>query len=168
MLSLYLSQCYPEKIVFGQGWIWKTERIRCSAPLPEDSADPVLTRMLAHAPYQVPSGEDKEGSGEVKSGLHTSGTLRTISGEIGTLVSESKWRGESNIPFPHGKKRAAPQRLEGGGLQAREEIPDRGSCLWEQCCRTTPSRGLAASQDVSEQECSVSLPHSSPVYYSNI
>ena len=81
-------------------------------PLPEDSADPVLTRMLSCAPYQVPSGEDKEGSGEVKSGLHTGGTLHTVSGETGTPVSESKRRGESNIPSPRGEKRSASEDLK--------------------------------------------------------
>ena len=68
----------------------KAERIRCSAPLPEDSTNPVLTRMLARAPYQVPSGEDKERSGEVKSGLHTGDTSCSASGEIGTPVSEDE------------------------------------------------------------------------------
>ena len=81
----------------------------CITPLPKDSADPVLTRMLARAPYQVPSEGDKEGSGEVKSGLHTGGTLHTTSGGIGTPVSESKRRGESNIPYLRGRK-GPPER----------------------------------------------------------
>ena len=68
--------------------------------------------MLARALYQVPSGEDKEGSREVKHGLHTGGTLRAVSGEIGTPVLESNWGGESNIPSPRGKKRATTEDLE--------------------------------------------------------
>ena len=98
--------------MLGQGWIKKAERIRCSAPLPKNLADPVLTRMLALAPYQVSLREDKETSGEVKSGLHTGGTSRTASGEIGTPVLEDEQRGESNIPSPHGKKRASPEDLK--------------------------------------------------------
>ena len=93
----------------GQGWIKKAERIRCSAPLPEDSADPVLTRMLARAPYQVPSGEDKERSGEAKSGLQTGGTLRIVSGEIGIPMSEDDRGGESSIPSPTGRKGPPPK-----------------------------------------------------------
>ena len=122
--------------MLGQGWIKKAERIRCSAPLPENSADPVLTRMLAHAPHQVPSREDKEGSGEVKHGLHTNGTLRTVSREIGTPVLESNWGGESNIPSPHGKKRAAPEDLKAeASKQGKKSLsggPVSGSNVAEQ------------------------------------
>ena len=66
----------------------KAERIRCSAPLPENSADPMLTRMLALAPYQVPVGEDKEESEEAQGGLHSGGTPGNLSREIGTSNSE--------------------------------------------------------------------------------
>lgn len=111
--------------MLGQGWIKKVERITCSAPLPENSMDPVLTRMLSPAPYQVPLREDKERSGKVKSGLHTGGMSRTASGEIGTPVSEDERAGESNIPSHHGKK-GRPRRLESIGFQVREEIPVRG------------------------------------------
>ena len=88
------------------------ERIRCLAPLPEDSPEPALTRMLARTPYQVPSGEDKERNGKAKSGLHAGGTLRILTGEISTPVSEDERGGESGIPSPHGKKRIAPEDLE--------------------------------------------------------
>ena len=86
--------------------------------------------MLAHAPHQVPSGEDKEGSGEVKSGLHIGGTLHTVFGEIGTPVSESKRRGESNIPSPHDKKSVAPEDLKAEaskrGKKSLSGSPDLG------------------------------------------
>ena len=85
------------------------ERIRCSAPLPEDSADPVLTRMLASAPYQVPVGKDKEESEEAQEGLHSGGTPGNLSGEIGTSTSEGGREGQANIPSPHGKKRTASE-----------------------------------------------------------
>ena len=68
--------------------------------------------MLARAPYQVPSGEDKERSGEVKSGLHTGGTLHTVSGEIGTPVLEDDRGGESRIACPYGTKRTTSEDLE--------------------------------------------------------
>ena len=68
--------------------------------------------MLARAPYQVTLGNDKERNGEAKSGLHAGGTLRIITGEIGTPVSEDERGGESGIPSPHGKKRAASEDLE--------------------------------------------------------
>ena len=92
--------------------------------------------MLAHAPYQVPSGEDKEGSGEVKSGLHTGGTSHTVSGEIGTPVSESKWRGESNVPSPSGRERVTPEDLKAeASKQGKKSLsggPVSGSNVAEQ------------------------------------
>ena len=68
--------------------------------------------MLAPVPYQVPAGEEKERSGEVKSHLHAGGTSRTIPGEIKTPVSEDERGGESNIPSPHRKKRDAPEDVK--------------------------------------------------------
>ena len=90
----------------------KAERIRCLAPLPEDSADPVLTRMLAPVLYQVPAKEDKEESKKAKGGLRSKGTPDTLSGEIGTPSSEDKREGEADIPSPHGKNRTASEDLE--------------------------------------------------------
>ena len=69
MLSLYLSQHHSEKSLFDQDWIKKAKMIRCSAPLPEGSPDPVLARMLELAPYQAPSGKDKGGIKRLKAGL---------------------------------------------------------------------------------------------------
>ena len=88
------------------------ERIRCSAPLPEDSVDPVLTRMLASAPYQVPAGKDKEERGGAHSGLHSGGTPGNLSGEIGTSTSGGGREEQTDIPSPHGKKRTASEDLK--------------------------------------------------------
>ena len=87
----------------------KAERIRCPAPLPKDSANPMLTRMLVPAPYQVPVREDKEESEEAQGGLHSRGTPGTLSGEIGTSTSEGGREGQTDIPSPHGKKRTASE-----------------------------------------------------------
>ena len=83
--------------------------IRCPAPLPEGSLDPVLTRMLERAPYQVPSGEDEGRNKEAKSGLHT---LHIQTRVISASAKEGDRKGESKIPSPHGKKRGAPEDLE--------------------------------------------------------
>ena len=68
--------------------------------------------MLAPAPYQVPVREDKEESEEAQGGLHSRGTPDATSGEIGTPSSEDEREGETNIPSPHGKKRAASEDLK--------------------------------------------------------
>ena len=78
------------KLVFDQGWIKKAERIRCSAPLPEDSADPVLTRMLAPAPYQMPAKEDKKKCKRAEGGLRSKRILDATSEETEASSSEDE------------------------------------------------------------------------------
>ena len=109
MLSFYLSQHHSEKIALGQDWIKKAKMIRCSAPLPEGSPDLVLTRMLEHALYQVPLGEDKGRNKEAESRPHS---LFIQTGGISASVTEDDRGDESRIPSPHGKKRTAPEDLE--------------------------------------------------------
>ena len=88
------------------------ELIRCLAPLPEDSASPVLTRMLVLAPYQVLVEEENEESGEAKGGFHLGGKPHTVSGEARAPSFEDKREGEADIPSSYGKKRAASESWE--------------------------------------------------------
>ena len=83
--------------------------IRCSAPLPKGSPDPVLARMLEHALYQVPSGEDKGRNKEAESGPHA---LLIQTGGISTSTKEDNRGEESEIPSSQGRKRSAPKDLE--------------------------------------------------------
>ena len=109
MLSFYLSQHHFEKVALGQDWIRKAKMMRCSGPLPEGSPDPILARMLEHAPYQVPSGEDKGRNKEAESEPHS---LFIQTGGISASVKEDNRGEESKIPSPQGKKRTASQDLE--------------------------------------------------------
>lgn len=68
------------------------ERIRCPAPLPEDSANPVLTRMLASAPYQAPAREGEEESEKTRDDLCSRSKSDTESGEID--LSSPEYKGE--------------------------------------------------------------------------
>ena len=63
-----------------QGWTKKAERIQCPAPLPEDPAIPLLTRMLVLAPYQAPEKKAKKKGKEAKGGLRRKGTSDAVSG----------------------------------------------------------------------------------------
>ena len=83
--------------------------IRCLAPLLEGSLDPLLIRMLERAPYQVPSGEDEGRNREATDGPHT---LHIQIGGVSASAKEDNRGGESKIPSPHGKKRAASKDLE--------------------------------------------------------
>ena len=109
MPSLYLSQHHSKKIALSQDWIRKAEMIRCSAPLPEGSPDPVLARMLEHAPYQVPSGEDKGRNKEAESGPRA---LLIQTGGISVSAKEDNWGEEYRIPSPQGRKRTASDDSE--------------------------------------------------------
>ena len=83
--------------------------IRCLAPLPEGSPDPVLARMLEHALYQVPSGEDKGRDKEAESGPRA---LLVQTGGISVSTKEDDQREESRIPSPQGRKRTASDDSE--------------------------------------------------------
>ena len=83
--------------------------IRCSAPLPEGSADPILARMLELAPYQAPSGEDKGGNKQAKSRPHS---LFIQTGGISASTKEDNQGEESEIPSPQGRKRTTSEDPE--------------------------------------------------------
>ena len=132
MLSLYFSQHHSEKPLFDQDWIKKAKMIRCSAPLPEGSTDPVLARMLELAPYQVPSGEDKGGNKEAeKAGL------THFSSKPGDLVPpRRRITGEKNLKFLLPKEGRGPplktwkqwfpnegRNLRPGALPRRASLP---------------------------------------------
>ena len=95
-----------------QGRIKKAELIMCLAPLPEGLANPVLTRMLAPAPYQMPEKEDEVGGKRTKDGLYSQGTSDFVSGGIKIPSSEDKSEGGATISFPPRKKRAASEDWE--------------------------------------------------------
>ena len=79
---------------FNQGWTKKAERIKCPAPLPEDLADPLLTRMLVPTPYQAPEKKAKKKGKEAKSGLRRKGTSDAMSEETEAHSSHEGDEGE--------------------------------------------------------------------------
>ena len=95
-----------------QGWIKKAERIQCLAPLPENPAIPLLTKMLASAPNKAP---EKKGKG-TRSGPRHKGTSDVTSEDAETHSSPTEdddEEEESNSPPEGGrKKRAASTHLE--------------------------------------------------------
>ena len=95
---------------FNQGWTKKAERIKCPAPLPEDPAIPLLTRMLVPAPYQAPEKKAKKKGKEAKSGLRRKGTSDAVSGDTEAPSShegdeDEEEEEESNSPLKGGKKK---------------------------------------------------------------
>ena len=84
----------------------------CSAPLPEGPANPILTRMLALAPYQMHVKEGEVESGNTKNDPYSKGKSDIVSGGIKIPSSEDKSEGGGTVSSPHGKKRAAFEDLE--------------------------------------------------------
>ena len=101
--------------------------IWCPAPLPEDSATALLTRMLIPTPYQVSAEGGK--SGEPRDDARPEDELDTVFGETETLLPEGKGAKEAL----HGKKRAAFEDQEG-------KPPKKG--------KTPSSGGLSRASDV--------------------
>ena len=112
------------------------ERIRCSAPLPEDSATPVLTRMLASAPYQAPTREGIEESEKTWDDLCSGSKSDTESREIDLSSPGDRGERGASIPSPNRRKRAASEGYEG-------RSPKRG--------KMPPSSGLGLKSDAVEQ-----------------
>ena len=108
----------PSLPFFLQGWTKKAERNRCPAPLPEDPAIPLLTKMLVPAPYQAPEKKAKKKGKEARSGLRRKGTSDVASGDTETPSShegdeDEEEEEESNSPLKGGKKkRGASADLE--------------------------------------------------------
>ena len=108
--------------------------IRCSAPLPEGSANPVLARMLELAPYQAPSWEDKGGIKRLKAGLtHYS----SKPGGISASAKEDNQGEESKIPSPQGRKRTTSEdpetKVSKRGKKSSPEGPASEGTLAAQC-----------------------------------
>ena len=102
------------------------EQIRCPAPLPEDSATPVLTRMLALAPYQAPVREGKEESEKTQDDLGSGGKSYTESGEIDLSSPEDRGGKGPSIPSPSRRKRAASKDWEGQSSKKGKMPPSIG------------------------------------------
>ena len=85
------------------------ERIQCSAPLPENPAIPLLTKMLVPAPYQAPEKKDKKKAKETRSGLHRKGTSDVTSKDTKTHSSPATDEEEEDVRF---RVPAKPLRFE--------------------------------------------------------
>ena len=102
-IRIFIIKLPLKELSLKQEWIAKAKLIRCPAPLPETTPDPVLTRMLEVAP----SKEGKEGNQEAnasvkeavrKGGIENSpdlGKKRTASEDPEGMASK---RGKKSSP----------------------------------------------------------------------
>ena len=89
-------------------WVAKAKLIRCPAPLPETSPNPVLTRMLEIVPLEeneegdngaTASSKESVGKGGIKNSS-THGKKRTASNDPETMVSKQGKKSSAEGPAP--------------------------------------------------------------------
>ena len=110
-------------------------------PLPEDSANALLTRMLTPTSYQVSAeeGENREAGG----GLCPKNKSHVVLGETKTFLPEGKGAEEAF----HGKKRATSEGQEGKPSK-KGKTPSTG--------------GLGRASDVDVELCDEDKPLAKP------
>ena len=108
-------------IQLPQSWTKKAERIHCPAPLPEEPAVPLLTKMLVPAPYKVPKKTTKKEAKKTRGSLHRRGTSDTIpeGSDAHSASEEDKKEEQDESPVGGIRKRMASAPLEA-------ELPKRG------------------------------------------
>ena len=106
-------------IQLSQSWTKKAERIHCPAPLPEDPAIPLQTKMLVLAPYKVPKKTTEKEAKKTRVGLHRRGTSGTIPEGSDAHSASEENEEEDESPVGGRKKRTASVHLEA-------EPPKRG------------------------------------------
>ena len=102
-------------------------QINCLAPLPEDTADALLTEMLTPAPYKVPEKTKKKSKGIRKSSWRQV-VSDSSSDDSATHSSheDEEEEEEASPPLAGGgkKKKATPTRGAGGSKKGRTLPPD--------------------------------------------
>ena len=114
------------------------ERIHCPAPLPEEPAGPLLTKMLVPAPYKAPEKEASKKVKKTRSGFCRREASDAKSEESSDDPSSKDEEEEAEEDEPHsegGKKHAAspsleaesPKRGRGAHPEASTSAADSGS-----------------------------------------
>ena len=91
------------------------EHIHCPAPLPEEPAGPLLTKMLVPAPYEAPKKEASKRVKKTRSGLRRREVSDVKSEDSSDAPSSEDEEEEAEEDEPHsggGKKRTASSSLE--------------------------------------------------------
>ena len=110
-----------------------SEKINCPAPLPEDTADALLTEMLTPAPYKVPE-KTKKAKGTRKSSRRQASSDSPSEDSVAQSSPEDE-EAEEDAPPPDGgdkKRKAAPTGEAEGSKKGRTLLPD---------CSTTAAEG---------------------------
>ena len=86
-IRIFILKLPIKELSFKQEWIAKAKLIRCLAPLPETTPDPVLTRMLEIAPLEEGEEGNKEATTFVKEAARKGGIENSsIQGKMRTVL----------------------------------------------------------------------------------
>ena len=103
------------QLSLGQEWIAQAKLIRCPAPLPETTPDPVLIKMLEVAPSEEGEGGNRETTTSVKEALRKGGIKNpSLQGEKRTASEDPEAKASKR-----GKK-SAPEGPVPGGVPAAQ------------------------------------------------
>ena len=91
-----------------QEWVTTAERIDCLAPLPEDPANALLTKMLTLAPYEVPEKKAKKKAAGTRKGLRCKVILDSSSDEFDAHSSHGNEEEEKSPPQPGETRKGRP------------------------------------------------------------
>ena len=109
-----------------------SRQINCPAPLPEDTADALLTEMLTLAPYKVPE-KTKKAKGTQKSSWRQV-LSDSSSNNSAAHSSPEDEEEEEDAPPPGGgdkKRKAAPTGEAEGSKKGRTLLPDSSTTATE-------------------------------------
>ena len=107
------------------------ERIQCPAPLPEEPAGPLLSKMLVPAPYEVPKKEASKKVKKTRSGLRCreASDARSEGSSDAPSEDEEEEAEEDEPRSAGGKKRATSPSLEAESPKRRRGSPPEASTL---------------------------------------
>ena len=110
-------------------------QINCPTPLPEDTADALLTEMLVLAPYEVPEKKAKKKAKGTRKSSRRQVVSDSSSDNSATHSSPEDEEEDEDAPPPVGgdkKRKAAPTGGGEGSKKGRTLLPD---------CSTTATEG---------------------------
>ena len=102
-------------------------QINCPAPLPEDTADALLTEMRTPAPYEVPDKTKKKAKGTQKSSRRQVVSDSSSDTSEAHSSRENEEKEDEDSPPPAGgdkKRKAAPTGEAEGSKKGRTLLPD--------------------------------------------
>ena len=104
-IRIFIIKLPLKELSFKQEWIAKAKLIRCPAPLPETTSDPMLTKMLEIAPLEEGEEGNKGATASVKEAVRKGG--------IENSPNQGKKRTASEDPKAIASKRGKESSSEG-------------------------------------------------------